>query len=140
MSTTVRKNGKAYDSGDVVITIIGAVESEVKSITYSTEQEGQVNHSLNNDGTSWSLGKIKHEAEIELYMNASKKLEKLAPGGDLLKLAPFDINITFVNEFNDIINDTITVKIMSQGRSVTGEMGLAYAHKLMSLGNQYNNA
>ncbi len=140
MSTTVRKNGKAYDSGDAVITLLGAVESEVKSITYSTEQEHQINHSLNNDGTSWSMGKIKHEAEIELYVSASNKLEKLAPGGDLMKLAPFDIHCTLVNEFNAIVNDTITVKFTSQGRAVTGEMGLAFSYKLLALGIQYNNA
>lgn len=136
----VRKNGKAYDSGDVVITMLGTIESEVMEIEYETEQEAQVNHSLNNRATSWSAGKIKDTASIKLYLNASKKLEKLAPGGDLMKLAPFDVNVTFVNEFNDIINDTLTIKITSQGRSVTGEMGLGYQHKLLCLGVDYNNA
>lgn len=139
MSTTVRKNGKAYDSGDVVITLLGAIESEVKEISYSTSQEHQLNHSLNNDATSWSMGKVSHESSLTLYLNATRKLEKLAPGGDLMKLAPFDVQVTFVNEFNEIINDTVTMKFMKQGRSVTGDMGLAFQHDMFTLGVQYNN-
>lgn len=139
MSTTVRKNGKAYDSGDVVVAILGEIESETKSFSYSTDQEHQLNHSLANNATSWSMGKITHEATLELYVNAAKKLEKLANGGDLMTLAPFDINVTFTNEFNDIINDTVTCKFMSQGRQITGEMGLAYSYKMFVLGVQYNN-
>lgn len=139
MSVTVRKNGKAYDSGDAVVTLLGSVESEVSEIEYSTEQEHQVNHSLNNDATSWSAGKTTHNCTLGLYMNAARKLEKLAPDGDLLKLAPFDINVTYVNEFNEIVNDTITVKFKSQGRQLNGDMGLKYVYQMLCLGVQYNN-
>lgn len=134
----VRRNGKAYDSADVVITQLGAVESEVLNCTYSTDQEHKVNHSLSAEATSWSMGKITREGKITLYMNAVRKLEKLA-GGNLLKLAPFDTNVTFVNEFNDIINDTITWKFMSQGRDINGEMGLAQEFTMFVLGVEYNN-
>ncbi len=135
----VRRNGKAYDSADVVLTMLGTVESEVQNITYTTSQEHQVNHSLAAEGTSWSMGKITREATITLYLNSVRKLEKLA-GGDLLKLAPFDINVSFVNEFNELINDTIVCKFMSQGRTVNGEMGLAQEFQLFVLDIQYNNA
>lgn len=135
----VRKNGKAYDSGDVVVSILGVIESEVKSITYETDQEHQLNHSLSNQATSWSRGKISHTAQIELYLNATRKLEQIS-GGDLLAIAPFDINVTFTNEFNEVINDTLTVKFKKVGRQVTGEMGLAYSYELFVLGIEYNNA
>lgn len=135
----VRKNGKAYDSGDVLVNMFGIQEDEVAAISYSTEQEHQVNHSLANRGTSWSMGRISDQGRITLYMNAARKIEKKVDG-DLLKAAPFDINVTFVNEFNEIVNDTVTCKFRSQGREVTGEMGLKYEYDLFVLGVSYNNA
>lgn len=135
----VRKNGKAYDSGDVLVNLFGQQEDEVAEIEYSTEQEHQVNYSLANRGTSWSMGRISDTARIVLHMNAARKIEK-ASGGNLLNVAPFDINITFVNEFNELVNDTVTCKFMNQGRSVTGEMGLKYEYLLFVLGVDYNNA
>ena len=135
----VRKNGKAYDSGDVVITLLGTVESEVKMISYTTDQEHQLNHSLSNTATSWSMGKIQPEASIELYMNAVSKLEKLA-GGNLMAIAPFDINVSYINDFNDLVNDTLTVKFTNMGRKVDGSMGLSQEFKLLALDIKYNNA
>lgn len=136
----VRKNGKAYDSGDVLVNLLGQQEDEVAEIEYTTEQAHQLNYSLSNEATSWSMGQIGRTARIVLHMNAAKKIEKAVPDGDLLKIAPFDINVTFVNEFNDIVNDTLTVKFMNQGRSVTGQMGIRQEYQLFVLGISYNNA
>lgn len=135
---TIRKDGKAYDSGDVVIAMLGAVESEVSEISYSTEQEHQVNHTLANDATSWSMGKRNHSGTITMMMNCAKKLEKLA-GGDLTRLAPFDINVTYINQFNEPVNDTLVCKFTNMGRQVTGEMGLSFQYNLLVLDVAYNN-
>lgn len=136
---TIRKNGKAYDSGDVVISILGAIESEVYDISYNTTQVHQRNRGLANDAHSWSMGDIDHTASITLSLAAVSKLEKLA-NGNLLALAPFDINVSFINEFNDLINDTLVVKFQSQGRTVDGGMDIKQQFELFSLGNEYNNA
>ena len=133
----VRKNGKAYDSADVVVTILGTVEDEVKSIMYNTDQEHQLNHSLRKVATSWSMGKETYKCTLELYMNASRKLEQIS-NGDVLSIAPFDTYVTFVNEFNDIVTDKITMKFQSNGRQVNGEMGLAYQYEMFVLGIDYN--
>jgi len=132
----VRKNGKAYDSGDVVVTIDGIIYDEVKEITYATEQEHQVNHSLANNATSWSMGKKTHSGSITLYMASVVALEK-SVGGDLLRKRPFDIQVSYVNEYNEIINDTVTAKFQSQGREVTGDMGLAKQFDLFVIGVNY---
>ena len=128
----VRKNGKAYDSGDVIVTIDGVVTDEVAEITYGNEQEHQLNHSLSNYATSWSTGKVTPKASITLYMGAVVAIEKTV-GGDLLKKRPFDIQVSFVNEYNEIVNDTITAKFMSTGRDVTGDMGLKKQFELFTL-------
>lgn len=134
---TVRKNGKAYDSGDVTCTLLGELETEVKEVGYETDQDHQLNYSLSNSATSWSRGKIMPTGSLTLYMNAARKLENVS-NGDLLSIAPFDTFITFVNEFNDIITDKITWKFKKVGRQVNGEMGLAYQYEMFCLGIEYN--
>jgi predicted heme/steroid binding protein len=136
--STIRKNGKSYDSGDVVVTIDGTVYDEVKEITYNTDQEHQVNHSLANDATSWGMGKITHKASITLYMAAWVAIESKL-GSNILKARPFDIQVTYVDSYNTIINDTITAKFQSQGRDVTGDIGLSKQVDLFVLGIQYQS-
>jgi hypothetical protein len=134
----IRKNGKQYDSGDVELSLLGYVESEVTEITYNTEQEHQLNFSLSNEPTSWSAGKKTPTATLGLYMTAVAKIEDKC-GGDLLTLQPFDINVTYVNEFNRVVNDTLTVKFKTQGRTVNGEMGLKQTFELFVLAIKFRN-
>ena len=133
----VIKNKKAYDSGDVYVFING-VEIDIKEISYETEQEHQLNFTLNNEPTSWSQGKKTPTASITLMMHDVVALEKAAKG-DLLSIKPFSLNVAFINEYNLIINDTITAKFMKQGRDVTGDMGLNKQYDLFVLRIKYNN-
>lgn len=135
----INRNGKSYDSGDVIIAMFGRIDYEVTEITYGTEQEHQRNHSLgSNEGTSYSMGKITHTASMTLRLASSSAIEK-AVGGNLLKIKPFDINVTFVNEDNDIINDTLTVKFQNMGREVGGDQDLKKQFTLFVLDIKYNN-
>lgn len=135
----VRKNGKTFDSGDATIFIDGIPFPEVAEITYSTNQEHQVNYSLANKATSWSRGKVEHTGTIKIYMSGVVALERKAPGRILANLKPFDINVTYVNEDNIIVNDKITCKFKGQGREVSGEMGLAQSFELLILDIKYQN-
>lgn len=134
----VIKNKKAYDSGDVDVFING-IPVNVTEISYETEQEHQLNYTLKNKATSWSQGQISNTGTVTLMMEDAVQLEDAA-NGDLLSVKPFDINVTYVNEFNKIVNDTITAKFMKQGREVTGDMGLSKQYDLFILDIQYNNA
>lgn len=135
----VYKNGKAYDSGDVHIAMFGSLSYEVTEITYGTEQEHQANYSLgSNEMTSYSMGKKSHTGTITIRMASASAIEKAA-GGDLMNIKPFDINVTFINESNDIVNDTVTAKFASQGRDVGGDMDLKKQYTLFVLGVKYNN-
>lgn len=137
--TAIRKNGKAYDSGDVLVTMLGNPDVEVSEISYETTQEHQKNYSLKRKARSWSKGKIDDSCTLTLPMTEVVAIERAA-GGNLLDIKPFDINVTFVDEFNDIINDTITCKFQKQGREVTGEMGLSKQFEMFVLDIDYNNA
>ncbi len=136
--TKIIKNGKAYDSGDVDVTIEG-IPTDVVEISYNTEQEHQLNHTLKNRGSSWSKGKISNTCTTTFMLGDISPIER-SVGGDLLSIKPFYINVSFINEFNDVINDTILAKFQSQGRDVTGDMGLNKQHDLFVLNIQYNNA
>jgi hypothetical protein len=135
----IKRNGKAFDSGDVKIAMFGSVSYEVTEIAYNTEQEHQKNFSLgSNKASSWSRGNIDDSATITMRLASISAIEKAA-GGSLLDIKPFDINVTFVNENNDIVNDTLTVKFMNQGRDVGGDMDLKKQFNLFVLDIDYNN-
>jgi hypothetical protein len=136
----IRRDGKAYDGADATITALGNVWEEVVSIEYNTTMEHQKNYTLGmNDASSWSMGKKDHTGSITMMMNQAVQIEN-ACKGDLLRIKPFTINVTFVNEYNQIVNDTVQAKFQSQGREVNTEMGLNKQYELFVLGVEYNNA
>lgn len=135
----IRRDGKAYDGGDAVITALGQVWEEVVEIDYESTQEHKKNYTLGSrDATSWGLGNKDHKGSITLMMNQAVGLES-ACGGDLLDIKPFTINVTFVDGYNKIVNDTILAKFQSQGRQVNTEMGLSKQYELFVLDVKYNN-
>jgi len=136
----ITKNGKAYDSGDVNIAMFGSMSYEVTELTYATEQEHQANHSLgSNKMTSYSMGKETNSATMTLRLASASAIEKAA-GTSVLKIKPFKINVTFVNEDNDIVNDTLLVKFQDTGRDVPGDMDVKKQYNLFVLDIDYNNA
>lgn len=135
MATAI-KNKKAYDSADVDVFINGT-PINVAEISYSTEQEHQLNYTLKSDATSWSKGKKSYSGSMTLMMEDVATLEQAA-NGDLLSIKPFDITVTYVNEYNTIVTDLVTAKFQKQGREVTGDMGLQMQYDLFVLGIKYN--
>ncbi len=130
------RNNKSYDSADVKVQING-VPIEVKSLSYGNEQEHQLNHTLGAEATSWSKGKITPSASMNVMMHDITPLE-MASGGSLLKIAPFTITVEFVNEYNVLIVDKVIAKFQSEGRDVTGEMGLEREYELFALNVKLN--
>jgi len=131
-------NGKAYDSVDAQVTIAGVL-IDIDEISYAKKREHQNNYSLGSSkATSWSHGKDEPTCSVTIPMHAISPIEKAA-GGDLLKIRPFPINVTYVNDYNDIVNDTIIAKFQDQGREVTGDMGLKKQYELFVLDIDFNN-
>ena len=130
MSTIIR-NGKAYDSADVKVQINGA-PIEVSKLTYGNEQDHQLNYSLGENPTSWSRGKKKPSASMGVAMHDITPLE-VASGGSILNIKPFIITVEFVNEYNVIVVDRVLAKFQSEGRDVTGDMGLEKQYDLFAM-------
>jgi hypothetical protein len=130
----INRNGKAYDSADVECFING-VPIEITSATYGNEEENQLNWTLGQKPTSWSRGKITPSCTLGFMMHDIVPIEKAAKG-NILSIAPFDVVITFTNEYNLIVTDKLLVKFMSEGREVTGEMGLKKDYTMFALNVQ----
>lgn len=131
------RNGKAYDSVDVKVQING-IPIEVTSMTYGNEKEHQLNHTLGENATSWSHGKKTPSAKMGLMMHDVTPLEKASRGGSILNIKPFTATVEFVNEFNEIVVDKIIAKFQSEGREVTGDMGLKMDYDLFALSVKLN--
>ncbi|WP_139422981.1 hypothetical protein [Chryseobacterium mulctrae] len=131
------RNGKAYDSADVKVKING-IPIEVKSLTYGNEQDHQLNHTLGINATSWSWGKNTPSCSMTLMMGDVTPLETAAPDGDIKKIKPYTMTVEFVNDFNAIVVDVIVAKFKSDGREVTGDMGLEKQYELFALSVKLN--
>ena len=132
----VLKNGKAFDVADAICTALGQIWDEVVSVSYATSREHQANHTLGaHKATSWSMGKETCTGTLTLMMNQVVALQKAAKalGGSLIDIKPFDFNVTFADDYNEMVNDTITWKFQSEGREVNTEMGLAYQFEMFVL-------
>jgi hypothetical protein len=139
---TINKNGKAYDSADVSIELLGNTPNEVYEIAYNTEQQHQKNFALgSHEAKSWSQGNIDHNGSITLSLDDGAKIEQAARKLNIeliTKIPPFDIVIQYFNEFNQLIQDVITCKFQTQGRQVGGEMALRYQYTLFVLAVKYS--
>lgn len=132
METTITRNGKAYDSVDCEVFVEG-VPLEVTSITYGNEQENQLNFTLKKKATSWSEGKVTPNCTMGVMMHDIAPIERAARGKGLIGIKPFNVVVTFTNEFNEIVTDRLLVKFQSEGREVTGEMGLKREYPMFAL-------
>lgn len=60
-------------------------------------------------------------------------IELGAAGKSILDIEPFNLQVTFTNEFNEKVCDNILAKFQNEGREVTGEMGLKREYTLFAL-------
>lgn len=135
----ITRNGKAYDSADVEVFMNGVLV-EVTTATYGNEQEHQLNWTLGQNASSWSKGKKTPSATLGFMMHDIVPIELAAKGGSILDIKPFDVIITFTNEFNIIVTDRLLVKFQNEGREVTGEMGLKKEYAMFALKVELNVA
>jgi hypothetical protein len=135
----ITRNGKAYDSADVEVFMNG-VPAEVTTATYGNEQEHQLNWTLGQNASSWSKGKKTPSVTLGFMMHDIVPIEMAAKGSSILDIKPFNVVITFTNEFNIIVTDRLLVKFQNEGREVTGEMGLKKEYTMFALKVELNVA
>jgi hypothetical protein len=134
----ISRNGKSYGNADVQIAMFGSIDYEVTKITYGVKQAHTANYSLgSNDPSSYSMGKKEYSCTLGLRLKSFSELEKAA-GGDLMKIKPFNIAVTFVDDENEIIVDVIKAKFTSQGRDVGDSDDITRDFEMFCLGIDFN--
>jgi len=138
----ITKNGKAYDSADVIITLLGNVPNEVYDLKYGSSDEHQLNYTIGSkEANSWSQGKRSHEGTITIGMADQVAIEQAAKKSGyktLMDVPPFDLIVNFLNAYNQEVTDVITCKFMNNGREIGGDMALRYQFNLFVLSINYS--
>lgn len=98
----------AFGWKDIDAMIAGDMPTEIKEITYKKTVAKQNNYGKGSEPTSRSRGNKEYEGNIIMSMAEVVALRKAAgPGKDETDIAPFDIPVTYTNESNGIVIDTI---------------------------------
>lgn len=128
-----------YDNGDVTVTLLGDQPTNILGITYEDTQENQLNHGRGNDPIGYSEGKISYSGSITLGLDEVSAIEAIAPNGDIKKIKPFTIIVSYLNDDMGIIHDVITCKFIGRKRtSNSGDMNLSAELQLLVLNVQFN--
>lgn len=135
----INARGKAYDGGDITLTLLGNQPVNFESFTYGDKQEAQTNNGRNNKVISYSVGKQSFEAALKMGMDEWVAIQNAAPDRDVKKIKPFDIIAVYANDDNQVVIDRVTVKIIGMKRGGgTQDMNLMIEPELLCLGVSYN--
>lgn len=90
-------NGRAYDFTQILVKILGAPVASVSAISYTEEQAKENNFGAGSRPVSRGKGAINASGSITLSMNDIEAIRDVALDGSLLKIEPFDIQVSFLN-------------------------------------------
>lgn len=90
-------NGRAYDFTQILVKILGAPVASVSAISYTEEQAKENNFGAGSRPVSRGQGAINASGSITLSMNDVEAIRDVALDGSLLKIEPFDIQVSFLN-------------------------------------------
>lgn len=90
-------NGRAYDFTQILVKILGAPVPSVSAISYTEEQAKENNFGAGSRPVSRGRGTINASGSISLSMNDIEALRDVSLDGSLLKIEPFDIQVSFLN-------------------------------------------
>lgn len=100
-------NGQAYAWSQIKVNVLGKAVNGIKSIEYDEKREMQDNYGSGDRPVSRSYGKMTTESKIELHMVEIEKLQEIAPDGDITRIPPFDIVVSFQPSNGRIVNHTL---------------------------------
>lgn len=138
-------NGTAYAWSQIEIqfsnikqTLIG-----VKKISYSDEQEIQMNYGAGNMPVSRGLGRVTSEASVELAMEDVEAIRAQVASGRMQDLGEFDVIVSFLHpDKAKIITHTVkNCYINNNGVDVSeGDMEIATEYNLNPSHIQWNDS
>lgn len=128
-------NGRAYDFTQILVKILGAPIASVSAITYTEEQTKENNFGAGSRPVSRGQGAINASGSITLSMNDIEAIRDVALDGSLLKIAPFDIQVSFLNAQKVVTHTLKNCEFMDDGvetsqddKDIKRSFGLVISH------------
>lgn len=115
-------NGVEYTHADIVCTILGAPVVGITAISYSDQQEINLNHSTGQHPTSRSFGAVTPQASITMTMKEIQRITRAAPGGRIQNIPDFDIRVNFLTEAGDFVSHRL-IRCRFKGRNTDSSVG-----------------
>lgn len=127
-------NGTAYAHANIVPIIGGVPVQSISAISYGEDQEKEDNFGTGTRPHSRGRGAIRaKEVSITLSMNEVELIRDAAPGGSLLKIAPFDIPVTYDNGQRIVTHIIKNAEFTDDGvESNTGDKDISRSFSLVA--------
>lgn len=134
----IRRMGEVYSAGDVVVTLAGLYDVNPSVIEYNYKYAHEYQRGIKRDPRGWRMGAKEMDAKVTLPLDVVSIIEGAAPKGDIAKIRPFPINISFANTENEMIHDVVFAKFQGNGRNVTADGELEKEFELFVLDIKLN--
>lgn len=95
MPITPLINGINYAWANVTLILFGVPVVGITKIDYNRKQKKENNYGAGQNPVSRGYGNVENDCSIEIYMDELKRIIAASPGRDILKIKPFDIQVTF---------------------------------------------
>lgn len=134
----VKRMGEVYSAGDAKVTVAGMYDFDPSAISYGYKYAHEYQRGLKRKPRGWRMGAIEYEGSMTLALDIVAELEKMF--GDIAKIRPFPINVTYANFENEMIHDIIWAKFTGNKREITNDGELENEYELFVLDMNLNVA
>jgi hypothetical protein len=125
-------NGKAYAHAQIVATIAGVPVASISEVEYKETQDKSNNYGIGSRPISRGYGTTAATASVTLAMAEVEQIRDAAPDGSLLKIPPFDLVVTFLNDQRIVTHIVKNCEFLNDGvESKTGEMDVKMKFDLL---------
>lgn len=100
-------NGRSYGWGDIIVTIGALPVTGITAIKYEEDQEKEDVYGAGRYPVARGYGRVKASASITLSVETAMALAATAKDGQLNRLAPFTITVTYQPESGPIMRDVL---------------------------------
>lgn len=100
-------NGRSYGWGDIIVSVGPLAVTGITAIKYEEEQEKEDVYGAGRYPVARGYGRVKASASITLSVETAMALAATARDGQLNRLAPFTITVTYQPESGPIMRDVL---------------------------------
>lgn len=96
-------NGREYGWADIIVNIGGVPVTGIRAVKYEEEMEKENIYGAGRYSVSRGYGRVKSTASITLLSGTVMALQAKAPKGQLFRVAPFSITVSYQPEAGPIV-------------------------------------